>query len=44
MTTNRRDFLSAAVTAAGAALTPELPPQWNSAPRLLNRTASKLLP
>src|SRR5258706_5410425 len=25
MTTNRRDFLSAAVTAAGAALTPELP-------------------
>src|SRR5260370_41208503 len=26
MTTNRRDFLTAAVTAAGAALTPELPP------------------
>src|SRR6266478_2651667 len=25
MTTNRRDFLTAAVTAAGAALTPELP-------------------
>jgi len=25
MTTNRRDFLTAAATAAGAALTPELP-------------------
>src|SRR5713101_2733154 len=25
MTTNRRDFLAAAVTAAGAALTPEVP-------------------